>query len=89
MKQLRLTCKNEFIRCRIHQAHWQWFAHSAYNAGMAAVGDKDIQSAAVLFGASATFCGAVDSPTRQSLDEQKVHLTCKLCSKPNESHITL
>ena len=62
----------------------QWFAHSAYNAGLAAGLNKDSPSAAVLYSASATFSSAMESPTAQSLTNQKVlSRTCDLFSSPH------
>ncbi len=50
----------------------EWFADSAFNAGLAAAKAGDRMSAAVLFGVAGTFYGSAVTPNMRSLDSRMV-----------------
>lgn len=58
------------LTCR--QDHLEWFAHSAYNAGLAASARQDYMSAAVLMGAAGTFYSALPMADARSLMSRQV-----------------
>ncbi len=52
----------------------EWFADSAFNAGLAAAKAGDVMSAAVLYGVAGTFYGSIEPRKMQSLDSRMVRL---------------